>query len=410
MQPSDPERVTAYLRAHEQGIENVFAFVKSDRPLSKSYIKELHALLTAEQETTPGKNEFGDLIQMPLLKGAWKTRPNNPTREDGSVHRYCPPEHVESEMDNLIALHTQHIKNLVPPDIESAWLHHRFTQIHPFQDGNGRVARALASFVLVRAGWFPLVYVADERAAYIKALEDADAGDLGGLVRLFAFCQKRAFIEAFQAETVLFEPATQNDDIQTKEKIREMVSYALLQMKNRTGTDGEWSNCFETARQLRALAVTTFSSIAAQIEEALKTESREYFADVETTDAGEGFNSFDYQQNIRIVGREQHYFADNLTHSTWVRLLIGEQRLTEIVVHFHGFGVRFIGIMACSAFVLIRDSDRFNQNLKVLGPYALTNQVFTFSYNEPLEQIQERFRRWLNLVAQDGVSQWSFRV
>ena len=32
-------------------------------------------------------------------------------------------------------------------EIEATWLHHRFTQIHPFQDGNGRVARALASLV-----------------------------------------------------------------------------------------------------------------------------------------------------------------------------------------------------------------------------------------------------------------------
>ena len=41
--------------------------------------------------------------------------------------------------------------------MEAAWLHHRFVQIHPFQDGNGRIARALSTLIFVKAGWFPLV-------------------------------------------------------------------------------------------------------------------------------------------------------------------------------------------------------------------------------------------------------------
>lgn len=52
----------------------------------------------------------------------------------------------------------------VSPEVEAAWLHHRFTQIHPFQDGNGRIARLLASLVFIKAGWFPLVVTRDDRA------------------------------------------------------------------------------------------------------------------------------------------------------------------------------------------------------------------------------------------------------
>src|SRR5260221_6025916 len=94
-------------------------------------------------------------------------------------------------MDLLVCMHAQH--SGVSPEIESAWLHHRFTQIHPFQDGNGRVARALASLVAIRAGWFPLVIRRQDRVEYIGALERADEGELLPLVNLFS----RRHIELF---------------------------------------------------------------------------------------------------------------------------------------------------------------------------------------------------------------------
>ena len=42
----DPERIASMIQDHEAAIEYVFAFVKDERVLSTSYIKELHQLLT----------------------------------------------------------------------------------------------------------------------------------------------------------------------------------------------------------------------------------------------------------------------------------------------------------------------------------------------------------------------------
>jgi len=88
----------------------------------------------------------------------------------GSVH----PRHslnVQAEMDNLVAWHLAHMERGVSPEVEAAWLHHRFTQIHPFQDGNGRVSRALVTYVLMRADLLPLVIDRDRRTEYLDALE-----------------------------------------------------------------------------------------------------------------------------------------------------------------------------------------------------------------------------------------------
>lgn len=91
-------------------------------------------------------------------------------------------------MDRLIQLY-----HACPPfaEVRAAWLHHAFTQIHPFQDGNGRVARALASIDFIKGGLFPLLVRRGERETYIDALRNADADDLRPLVKFFADVQQR---------------------------------------------------------------------------------------------------------------------------------------------------------------------------------------------------------------------------
>jgi Fic family protein len=192
----DPGLVFDMLQDHEAAVDGLFDFVERERRLSTSYVRELHSVLLAHQDTASARDVFGRRVEMPLAKGEYKKRPNNPVRPDGRIHEYCPPEQVASEMDRLIEVHLEHGARGVPPEVESAWLHHRFVQIHPFQDGNGRVARALATLVMIRAGWFPLVVTDAGRPDYIDALELGDAGDLGPLVRLFSDIQRGAFERA----------------------------------------------------------------------------------------------------------------------------------------------------------------------------------------------------------------------
>ena len=151
-----PGKVAAHIHDQKEAVDWLFEFVKSERPFSESFIKELHALITRSQETATGIDTLGRRVEVPLRRGEYKARPNDPTRADGSVHRYCPPEQVTVEMERLIEHHDSYVAEGMAPEVISAWTHHRFTQIHPFQDGNGRVARALASLVFLREGWFPL--------------------------------------------------------------------------------------------------------------------------------------------------------------------------------------------------------------------------------------------------------------
>lgn len=156
---------------------------RNGRDLSVHFIRELHHAICRTPFTYEAYTSHGQVLQRPLHRGTWKEQPNHVRRQDGTLLEYTPPEHVQSQMERLLALYQETADE--HPLVRAAWLHHRFIRIHPFEDGNGRVARALTLLVLLRARYAPLVVDRTQRAAYIKALDQANDGDLRDLVRLF---------------------------------------------------------------------------------------------------------------------------------------------------------------------------------------------------------------------------------
>ena len=176
------------LKDQEETLEAVFDMAKGGTPLSHTTIKGLHAILTRHQDTAVGIHGItGERIQIPLRKGDYKIRPNNPRRDDGFVHEYCPPEHVDSEMDRFLEFHRSHADRQLPTEVEAAWLHHAFVRIHPFQDGNGRISRLLVAYAFARNGEFPPVVTAAGKEEYLRRLEQADEGDLRPFITYLAF-------------------------------------------------------------------------------------------------------------------------------------------------------------------------------------------------------------------------------
>ena len=183
-------------------LDMVMDLVGGQRELTSSYIRELHRGLTEHQDTRDAIDAQGRRFAAPLLKGEWKRLPNNPIEPDGRMHEYCPPEFVQDEIDQLLAWHASHETQGVCPEVEAAWLHHRFSQIHPFEDGNGRVARALTAAVFLKSDYLVLVIRDEEhRDPYLDALEAADGGDLKPLVDLFADIQAADLADALALVT-----------------------------------------------------------------------------------------------------------------------------------------------------------------------------------------------------------------
>src|SRR5215813_7752707 len=335
------ERILPMLKDQQEVVEGLFDFVAQRRELSTSYIKQLHQAFTRHQETTTAVDTLGRVIDVALLRGEWKRLPNNPTRPDGSVHEYCPPEHVASEMDRLIAMHKEHQQKGVPPEIEAAWLHHRFAQIHPFQDGNGRVVRALASLVFLRAGWFPLVVNRDERVEYIESLEKADQGDLASLVNLFARIQRKAFNQALSlSEQVILEG----------DPLQQIIAAATERLKERKQISSEQ---FTLSHRLEEFAQQKFSIPAERLFAAFRSADLHYTA---TAHRNDELNASMFGETAEAIAREMGYQADVDTYQAWCRFFIYGKHSLEIVVSFHSMGAEFLGLMAISAWIRLPNS------------------------------------------------------
>ena len=87
----DPQQVARIITDHIEALEGMYAFVSGQRTLTTGYIKELHAALLRHQDTVTVVDQFGQFFEKPLEKGSYKKSPNNPTRQDGSVHEYARP-------------------------------------------------------------------------------------------------------------------------------------------------------------------------------------------------------------------------------------------------------------------------------------------------------------------------------
>ncbi len=390
---SDPRTVASMIGDHEEAVEGIFAFVKGQRALTTSYVKEIHALITRHQNTVEGTDQFGRTIHVDLIRGDYKKQPNNPLTPDGDIHRYCPPEHVASEMDRLIEMHRGHAG--VPPEVEAAWLHHRFAQIHPFQDGNGRVARALATLIFVKSGWFPLVVRDRERGAYIDALEAADDGDLDPLVTYFAGLQKDEFVKALSIAGGVLQSTRAEDAIHAVRRKLQNRKDLLIE---------EWQTACATADGLREKAHQRLQ----QVSSALQQEMEGLFDD--TTFFVDGArngdpNSHYYRFQIIHTAKRLGYFANTDVYRSWVRLVTRNSNQSELLIAFHGIGHEFQGVLVCSACWFQRvETERGEREIG--GIEQMADRVFQINYKETLEQTEERFLPWLEACIVRAIGLW----
>lgn len=374
------EYVLQLLRDQKDALDGVFDFVSSRRALSVSYIKELHAALLRSQDVTEGVDAQGRHVDIPLIKGAWKTQANSPVR-DGVTYFYCPPEHVAAEMDRLVAVHADHIEKSVPSEVQAAWLHHRFTQIHPFQDGNGRVARAIASLVLVKDGLFPLVVTRDDKPGYLDALEAADNGDLKPLIDMIAKLQ----IAQFRKATAISEAILVQDDVTAilGGLLKAADKVAAIQLESLRGV-------FTLAEALQDDLDMRLRSIAPDITTALRKvlAGGAAFVSRSSPDTSHYFRA----QVIENAKFHLHYFVDTAEYRSWIALNMNWSRRSRLVFAIHGIGKPFNGSLICAPFMEMRDTDEEGQVRSAFVPVA--EEGFVFFYNESRDRLIDRFQPW----------------
>ncbi len=204
----DEQEVAGYAEATKMA----FDFWR-EIPLSENHIKQLHKTLLRFST----RDEYH--------RGEYKQTPNNVEAFDekgrsvGVIFETARPGDTPRLMEELVgwtnrelAGHTHH------PLFVIAVFVVRFLAIHPFQDGNGRLARVLTNLLLLRLGYTYVPYsslervVEENRENYYRSLRsaqvtlDKDESNLSNWIRFFLLClieQKNTLGAKIQRERLM---------------------------------------------------------------------------------------------------------------------------------------------------------------------------------------------------------------
>jgi fido (protein-threonine AMPylation protein) len=398
----EPSHLIDILRDQEAAIQLVMDCVAHKREMSKGAIHELHTILTQHQDTVTAVDQFGHRQEIPLLKGRFKEHPNNPKRPDGSIHEYCPPIHVESEMDRLLGWLEEYSDE--DPIIVSAWVHHRFTQIHPYQDGNGRVARALITLLLLRSDLLPLVIDRDLRTEYIRDLESADQGDLAPLASLFARLERTAILQALSVDA--------DAEIAHERTLTSAVIESLAHKLDRRREEkiAELRRVNEVAKALRT---STRKSLEDAFNALAKPVSSVGEPQIHITDGGpdrDNAHWYKYEviESARGAGKyanftEEHYFVK-------ASIRVERERLV-FVVSFHHVGRDLTGIMEATAFARLQSyEDSDDREFASQDFFLCSLEPFVFTYQTIEQDITDSYSRWLDSAIAVAVKEYGDRL
>ena len=184
-----------------------------EMPLTENHVKQLHGTLL---KFSP-RDEYH--------RGSYKTSPNNVEAFDergrsvGVIFETASPFDTPRLMQELTMWTLRELEgNMHHPLFVIAVFIVRFLAIHPFQDGNGRLARVVTNLLLLRMGYTYVPYsslervVEENREQYYRALRsaqgtlDKDESHLMDWLRFFLLClveQKNSLAEKVQRERLM---------------------------------------------------------------------------------------------------------------------------------------------------------------------------------------------------------------
>ncbi len=169
-----PFRDYVEMRGHHQAIDALLAIIRQQEPLTESTVRELHKIILVEPYDMPAQTASGQRVTRRITPGNYKTMPNHVQTSTGEMHYYASPEETPARMAELLAWYRQTDEH---PLKVAATFHYKFVKIHPFDDGNGRLARLLMNLILMQDGFPPAIIRIDAKENYFFALEKADADD-----------------------------------------------------------------------------------------------------------------------------------------------------------------------------------------------------------------------------------------
>jgi len=147
----DPEEIET------KGVSKAINFIRNTKqPFSLNLILKIHKLCFEGSKDFAGKLRNVEVV----IRG----------RDGKIIHKGTPVAKLEDEMKDFISWYKKN-KDKFKPIILAGIIHNQFEDIHPFQDGNGRVGRLLLNFILLKNCYPPINILLEDRAEYYMVLQ-----------------------------------------------------------------------------------------------------------------------------------------------------------------------------------------------------------------------------------------------
>ena len=144
-------------------------------PLTQNFIRTLHKTLLREDYTVWHNLPGGQTASYVIHAGQYKTRPNSVITRYGDRFEYASPEETPALMSDLVGWYNDAEQSGKYTPVElAAIFHYRYIRIHPFEDGNGRIARLMANYILARHDYPMIVVRSRKKNDYLEALRRTD--------------------------------------------------------------------------------------------------------------------------------------------------------------------------------------------------------------------------------------------
>lgn len=165
--------------------------VLKETPLTQHFIRTLHKVLLREDYTIYHTLPGGIQTSYVIHAGQYKTRPNSVITRYGDRFEYASPEETPTLMADLVDWYNEAERSGKFTPIElAAIFHYRYIRIHPFEDGNGRIARLMVNYILSRHDYPMIVVRSRKKGEYLEALHNADL-KVGSAPSIGAHASKR---------------------------------------------------------------------------------------------------------------------------------------------------------------------------------------------------------------------------
>lgn len=165
------------MKSHDIAFLKINDWAKEDRDLTETDIKELNRIILVRDFWKEAITEDHQPTRRKIIVGNYKQHPNSVRLENGEMFDYASVTDTPILMRELIDWYKTEGKDFHPV-VLAAIFHYKFVRIHPFDDGNGRVARLLLNYILLKNNFPPIVIKSNDKKNYLSALHQADLGDI----------------------------------------------------------------------------------------------------------------------------------------------------------------------------------------------------------------------------------------